>query len=215
MTLHTRVYLDGPIDGEAAFKLALAAVCTAAGRASDIEGAKIDRQAEGDLPDWVKSIEPGSTNKQGFTYTPEWIEMQRATRASISTVPGQGLPAWTDCFYMTDGSPLAAEDIYEGEGEDRYLDQRACHLSVSWDTGYSYSDGGIDCSTLHARAIVLLHSWLPDGVKLRWVNEYSGDEYEGLDGLETLTAAGVEAGEWFRNVALPAIAAEIKKRGEA
>ncbi|AXK88563.1 hypothetical protein SAMN05421776_12138 [Nocardia farcinica] len=183
MTLHTRVAIVQKIDPKAAFQLALSAICTAAGEEHRIETAKVN--------------EPEDYGRDGVL--------------CIGTVIGQGLPGIVECDFRT-GGPLYAEDYY-GNDEDtepddtRWLCTPACWLEIGWDTGYGYrSPEGLGCSALHARAITFMHKALSEmGIEMRWYNEFDARWHPGIENLDTLSAAGLEADLWFRTTALPAI----------
>lgn len=210
MTLDTRVYLTGPIDGETAFTLALQAICDAAGRSNAPSTTWIERIAKGDIPKWAQD-RMGAKLGDGTELDEAWLARQAHTRDAIYSTLGQGLPAITDVTFNADGTPLATEDVWsDDDPEDRYIIQRACRVELSWDTAYSYRDSiNHGCSALHAHALTLLASRLPDGVTVRWRNEYSGDIYDGVtpESLRDFCGNGVEADAWFQTVALPAIAA--------
>lgn len=110
--------------------------------------------------------------------------------------PGQGFNAWLTVAYRPDG-PLAVEDVYDEE----WLAQKACAVSISFDTGYSYQDEFGNCSALHGRYIRALQLWAEDhGATLAWQNEFTGEVFDGLDGLENFAGEGDEAAAWSRDV---------------
>lgn len=194
MTLNTKILLDGPISGQAAFDLGLKALLLAAGRQDEFATVLVERTAAGQMPEW------------GI------LESHRARNDKIETQVGQGLPGIVECEFLSDGSPLATEDIYEeedlGDGDvERYLTTRACGVRLSWDTGYAYRDRGLDCTKLHALALIDLHESLPEGVTMRWVNEYSDEMHSGIEGIEGFLGHGDSAQQWFSNVVLPMIEA--------
>jgi hypothetical protein len=196
MTLNTHVWLHGPIHGEVAFTLALQAILDAADRGAELDAVRVEYDDNGG---W-------SSRCTGHDL--------------LQTVP-QGLPAWTCCWYRHDGSPVATDDRLEqfdarwhSEEDPPGIEQRKCQVEISWDTAYGYSERGIGCTELHARALVLLHSWLPEGVTLTWQNEFSGEIFDGLTGLEGFLGDGAKANDWYRNVAAPAIAAHIAAQGQ-
>lgn len=126
----------------------------------------------------------------------------------------QGLPALLDVSYRP-GAALTPEDpgCDEDCDEDcsRTYHARVCWLYIDFDTTYSYRDErGWGCGDLHAAMLGELGQWLDaQGVKWEWRNEFSGDVWGGDDRyvrLVDLGKGGAEAGAWFRNVALPAIA---------
>lgn len=181
MTLNTQVWLKGPIDSEEAFTLALDAICQAAERPQDAKSAKVFREPN-----------------------------------QISTRAGQGLPAWLWLDRDPNGGALYTDDQYDtndvGSPDRPYLTNFACAVSFSWDTAYSSREGAngdVDCDLLHARALVYVHGHLPPGVTLKWRNEYTGDVFDGVDGLESLIESGADAQNWFWTVAAPVIAAHL------
>lgn len=189
MTLRTDIYVMDPIDARAVFhhvnKLIGANDCT---KWSDRQD-KTWRNGEG-------FIEPGN----------EW---------TISNDPDQGLPAWLIVSYRPD-VPLrtpeqsAEHDEWCDKDCDGEYHPQPCWLTVDLDTAYAYKVNGEGCGDLHARLIAELGSWLAHrGISWRWRNEFSGDIYDGYDGLETLARAGIEAAHWYRNIVLPAIAPEL------
>lgn len=207
MTLDTRIWLHGPIDGDTAFRLALRALLAAADREAETSTAQVVEHAAGTLPDWLAVHAHSSGDPAGAAAR---AEKYRRRHDTISTVIGQGLPGIVECDYHADGSPLASEDVYDEDEGEGYLSQRACQVQLSWDTGYGYEvRKGFGCTELHARALVLLHASLPDGVTMTWRNEYSGEVFDGLDGLPGFLGDGGAANDWFRNVALPAVTADI------
>lgn len=191
MTLHTRVAITGPIPTRTAFDLALQAVCTAAGEAARIATAQIEGPED--------CYEPGVRR--------------------IGSVIGQGLPALTWCTFRPDG-PLHPEDAYDDEyaeeGEEPYFMSPACSLMLHWDTAYGFTGpNGMGCSDLHSIAIAHVCQELTKrGLGMHWHNEYTGEWHLGIENLDTLSAAGLEADLWYRNTALPAIALHIASEGE-
>jgi hypothetical protein len=128
---------------------------------------------------------------------------------TTQTTIGQGLPAWTRMTYRVSGEPFPS---YTQDPDD-YDDPKtfpASYANISFDTSYGYRDPFGGCATLHARFLVHLHQ---KGYTFAWVNEFTGELYEGLDGLEKFMDGGAEAEEWFQTVVLPVIESEM--RGEA
>ena len=217
MTLDTRIWLHGTIKGEDAFALSLHALLKAAGHKTEVGTGHTRRYSAGELPEWVADVKPGDKMLNGSDWTEERIEMHRAKRDSISTVIGQGLPGIVDCDFRADGSPLAPEDVHEefdsrwhDSPEEVTVEQRACQVQLSWDTAYSYNEGGMGCTELHARALVNLFQTLPAGVTMTWQNEFTGDVFAGLDGLVEFLGDGSSARSWFNNEAMPAILASMQ-----
>jgi hypothetical protein len=114
--------------------------------------------------------------------------------------PGQGFDAWLSVHHRTDG-PLATEDVWVDDDGYRYLDQKACTVMVNFDTAYGYQDRLGGCASLHGRYIVMLDRWAKDhGATLEWRNEFTGEFFKGLDGLEDFGGEEVRAAEWLDQV---------------
>lgn len=139
----------------------------------------------------------------------DWRTKEPTGIWSLDNEPGQGFAAWLMMSYRP-GADLYTEDVYDEDGDDKWLVSRACSFKLSFDTGYGYRNGGEGCGDLHARFIASLYHWMiatdPDA-SLVWHNEFTGDYFDNLDGLDTLGDAGDDAREWVNNVVLPAIAA--------
>jgi len=138
----------------------------------------------------------------------------------LMTTVGQGLPAWV-CFrgrYDAEGNSIAYREFEEVEveetpGYDDYVTtHHACWVSFWFDTAYSYRDeNGLDAGSYHASLLIDLAPWLAErGADWEWVNEFTGDTYNRLNGIETLVTSGEAADAWFRNFALPAVNNEIQ-----
>lgn len=134
-------------------------------------------------------------------------------RRSIGNEPGQGFPAWLTVYYRPDG-PLATEDVWDEDGDYRWLAQKACTVAINFDTSYFYNDEFGGCSDLHARYIAMLVLWAEErGAALEWRNEYSGEYFEGTDGLKDFSRNGKEAGAWAAE-ALPAVLSNLAEEGK-
>jgi hypothetical protein len=81
------------------------------------------------------------------------------------------------------------------------------YAEFSFDTGYGYKQDGRGCSDLHGTFLVKAYReyFEPRGVDFVWKNEFTGDLYKNLDGIETLLDGGAEATAWFENVLIPAV----------
>lgn len=170
MTLHTIVHLSGPIEIESAFDLALRAILTAADEMHRHGTAIIERD-------------------------PEW--MKRYVERYVGTKLGQGLPGITDAQALTDGARFQPEE--PEEGEEPWGDRLAWDVSVSWDTAYGYSGKTWDsASALHGAALTALHGGLPDGVTMRWQNEFTSEWFDGLEGLDEFMGEGPRADAFAR-----------------
>ena len=114
-----------------------------------------------------------------------WVADKSSTEMTRWNRVGQGFDAWFITHYR-EGAPLYVEDQYETEDfEEPYLTSPACYMSLDFDTAYGYR--GVDgegCDDLHASYIVKLHDWLAKkGVRIRWKNEFTGEIFDGIDGL--------------------------------
>lgn len=199
MTLDTRIYVHDPVDVYELFR----------------EGQRLlhitDLDPKRDLrtPDrmvWKDDAE--TVFRDG-----KWVEDTDGER-SIGNQFGQGLPAILRINYR-EGGPLKpnADDC------DRYCDdpcdresphKPAMWCEISLDTTYGYETAIGGCGDLHAVLIAAFGHWLTQrGVTFSWMNEFTGDVYQGTDGLDTLSENGEKAAAWFRDVAQPAIEARI------
>ena len=133
---------------------------------------------------------------------------------TIGNKVGQGLCALLDVAYRP-ACPLRAagqhkEWCEEDDGCEGGSYCTPCWSEVSFDTAYSYREGGEGCGDLHARLVAELGQWLDaKGIRWQWKNEFTGDIFDRYDGLTELGSGGAEASDWFRNIAAPAIAAHI------
>ncbi len=95
----------------------------------------------------------------------------RGDRTSIGTVIGQGLPGITTA---------------KGYDDNRQLRDPLPHdAEVAWDTVYGHhSRVWPTVEALHGAALVALHATLPEGVTMRWRNEYTGEWFDCLGGLD-------------------------------
>jgi len=127
---------------------------------------------------------------------------------------GQGFDAWLMTQYRAGDKPLYAEDQYddyssEGEEPDLHLVTPACYMSIDFDTAYGYQSPVGGCADLHSLYIVALHDWLAEkGVRIKWQNEFTGEYFDGLDGLEDFGHSGEDAREWFHSI-LPGVLAHL------
>lgn len=192
MTLDTRITLDGPITGPEAFDLALGALLDAANRGAERTTAQIERNSRGSVATWLK---PDATEEQ--------VERWRRTTDQITTVIGQGLPGIVEAEYIEGGRLPEWRD----EDEPERVLRTECSVALSWDTAYSYSEGGLDCTSLHASALLHLKESLPEGVTMRWQNEYTGRWHGGVEpeDLRDFLGGGDSAQAWFLNVVVPFI----------
>lgn len=127
---------------------------------------------------------------------------------------GMGLCALLDVTYGQDG-PLVHRCwswCHEHEcdkDEDSPRQNGWSATIVSFDTAYSYrGENGESCSDLHARLVRALGQWLDArGLPWKWQNEYTGEWFDGYDGLDEFGDAHKATGadDWFRNAVMPAI----------
>lgn len=188
MGLRTRVWLSGPIDGKAAFKLAIAAVMRAAGRDAETTKIRTTLCPAGEPPAWlVARIKPEVLAADPALADP-FIEPFDA----ISTELDQGLPAVIRGRFHADNAPLTV--TFGDEGEHTHI----CQVEVSWETSYGYCAKDLDSTGLHAVALCHLAVALPDGVTLRWRNEYTGVVYDGVtaDALTDFAGTGKSPATW-------------------
>lgn len=193
MTLNTRVMLDGPITGREAFELALGAILDAANRGDERTTAIVERNARGSLPKWTDRLDP------------EMADRHRYRSDFIRTQIGQGLPGIVECKYI-EGGRLEVE--WDDEDTDEpWQTQRACAAEISWDTAYGYKDNGLTCTMLHVSALIHLRDALPEGVTMRWQNEFTGEWHDGLEeeDLKDFLGGGDSAMEWFNGAVVPYI----------
>lgn len=166
------------------------------------------------------------TDEQDSTWRKGESFVEPANPWTISNNPGQGLPAWLMLYYRP-GAPLRTPEQAAEHDEDCNLPEnsiyvpewgpcdgehhrRACWLTVSFDTAYSYEDErGYGCGDLHADYVSRLGQWLDkQGVRWEWENEFTGEVHTGYSRLIELASGGFEATAWFKTTVLPAIAAE-------
>jgi hypothetical protein len=122
--------------------------------------------------------------------------------------PGQGFNAWLSVYYKPDG-PLSAEDVWDVDGEYRWLSEKACTVKINFDTAYGYRDEFGGCSELHGRYIVALNRWAEGhGATLEWHNEFTGDYFKGLDGLSEFGGEGEKAADWVKDIMKKLVAGE-------
>lgn len=142
----------------------------------------------------------------------KWSEVEDPEIMDLSNQVGQGFDAWLLTKYRKNG-PLYTEDQYdeyededEEDGIHRYLTDPACFMKLDFDTAYGYTHPEIGgCSQLHAHYIVALHDWLATkGVRIKWQNEFTGDYFDGLDGLDDFAGDGDKARDWFKSI-LPGV----------
>ena len=198
MTLDTRVYVTAPVDPHNLFH-----ACQLALSLYD------DQQREPGKQKW--SDKPAS-------YYPGRL---------LSNEPMQDLPGWLMLHYRETGMYRTPEDSAEhlhcNHPASGYFDRGAeicdeaehdpaCWVEISIDTAYGYRDRqGRGCGALHAELVDLIGAWLDERqISWRWMNEFTGQVFNGRDGLHTLGQSGEEAREWFTNRALPVILAHMQ-----
>lgn len=196
MTLNTKVRILGPVDPQELFEHFVHLM------GHDLQGSTAERQ-----------------HPDKFQATYDRIDQPDGEVRFMTTV-GQGLPAWF-CLhgrYDAVGESMAYREVEEVEveevpGYDDYVTvNHACWISIWFDTSYNYRDAdGLNAGAYHAKLLIDLAPWLSErGADWEWVNEYTSDMYNKLDGIATLVTGGDAADAWFRNFALPAINNEIQ-----
>lgn len=136
---------------------------------------------------------------------------------TIANRLGQDLPGIWDVDYRP-GAPLFTEDVGHDDDCDEdcsgnYHD-KACWLTASIDTTYSYRDEHGGCGNLHAWFIAQLINWCNErSAKWEWYDESGGEWYSSAEDLVHLCTSGAAAQNWFRNIVQPAIEADAASRG--
>lgn len=123
---------------------------------------------------------------------------------SISTTPGQGLPAWTFIHHGADGAWRAPEAKHEDD-----VPQPRHFAAIKFNTVYSYTGpNDIDCTQLHALLMHDVADWLePQGIPWQWRNEYTDEIHDQYEGFEAFIGHGIDAMQWLNTVVIPAIQA--------
>lgn len=158
----------------------------------------------------------------------------RAGQKQILNEPMQGLPAWLWIYYGQDG-PMrhtcdkwcatevgpakwdeTGERFHDAEEVAEHAKWIASNptengwaaIEVTFDTAYGYHGAnGETCSQLHARLIAQLGAWLDKrDAPWKWQNEYTGEWFDGYDGLAEF-ASDRGATDWFHNEVAPLILA--------
>lgn len=142
------------------------------------------------------------------------------TPGKISNRAGQGNRSMLDITYGLDG-PIdeQVEGLIEYEREraaypdepdygisDWYAPLPYC-AKIRLDTAYGFDEPGIgSCSDLHGAIILAVAAFAADyATGIMWRNEYTGEWFEGFDGLDDFATNGASALSWFENLALPAM----------
>lgn len=112
--------------------------------------------------------------------------------AEYANPPGQGLPAWLEVAYATDG-PIIDPYLAEKDEEGWPHDPPHC-LKVWLDTTYGYTaDNGAGCGDLHAWIVLEVGLWCEArNLRYRWNDESSGVWYDSV--LDVLTLGDPERG---------------------
>lgn len=151
-----------------------------------------------------------------------FVENQDYRSGSLSNEPGQGLDAWYHQVWWDRKQTLSSDvEDYVLEDYDSVEDFNMLveeHLStvalvgeyygrLSFDTSYGFNSYGLGASGLHASYIFRLveEFFAPLGVDVVWRNEFTGEHFVNVDGLETLVDVGESAEVWFNTVVLPAV----------
>ena len=163
------------------------------------------------------------------------IDEHHPGRKEIFNPGGIGLDAWLWIYYGADGPMTHVHDEWcateagpakwDSDGEvmvtqedvDQHTAEVAAHptmngwaaIEVTFDTAYGYrGPDGESCSQLHARLIAQLGAWLDrKGLPWKWQNEYSGEWFDGYDGLAEFAGAHKSTGAaaWFESTVVPFI----------
>lgn len=159
--------------------------------------------------------------------TPDDVEPKREQdKCGYSEIwhpAGIGLSAWLLMKYRPGGPSMAECPRYDHEDDEEYAQSVEWHngqpmnngfgcIQVNWDTAYSYrGPQGESCSELHAALIAALGVWCDKrGIAWKWKNEFTGEWFDGMDGLQEFAGDYANGpSQWFNNVAMPAILAEI------
>jgi hypothetical protein len=146
-----------------------------------------------------------------------------ATRepGSIRNRIGQGNRSMLDITYAIDGpideQPDARREYEESRAKypddedygisDYYAPVSYC-TKIDLDTGYGFQEEGIGgCSDLHAAIIMAVAAFAADyGSEIMWRNEFTGEWFSGLDGLDAFAGNAVSAMDWFQNTVKPLFA---------
>jgi hypothetical protein len=125
----------------------------------------------------------------------------------IENIPGQGFDARLRVYYGTDG-PLTdfepdSEFPDDEESAVRWPEPHA--IRVWWDTPLGHEGpNGETAGDLLTSYVEGLGTWLDDrDVRWLWVEENSGEVFEGLTGLDKLRAEGASGRDLMTNVIAP------------
>lgn len=232
MTLSTDIYILDRVDPKQVFFQ-----CQALLSQYDEQGRKPESQKWEEYQDgtWKRDLDitaddlvtPGRefTNREGGRRV--WVAFPDGYWSRNNSV-GQGLPAWLLTKYRIDAPLQPEEQVLEHDkwccldGEpDEICDleshrEQACWMKVDFDTAYGYRhpQTGWNCGDLHAALVTQLGLWL-NKQELRWCwrNEYTGDIYQGHDGIDTLSEGAVDACAWFETMVKPAITVLAAEQG--
>ena len=153
----------------------------------------------------------------------------------LSNPGGIGADAWLITYYGADG-PVpphsCTDDCYLDDpehveaGESRCMDARSrdegdprysgwASMVISFDTAYGHrGPDGEGCAELHRKYIEVLHDHVTrKGLQIKWQNEFTGEWFDGLAGLDELAKGGADAHDWFSRAVLPALNALTRTPG--
>lgn len=132
----------------------------------------------------------------------------------IANPMGIGLPALLEIQYGADGPMIHRCDSFcdsgctDVQGDDP-RDNGWAAIEVSFDTSYGYrGPDGEGCSDLHARLVRAVGQWCEQrGLPWKWQNEFTGEWFNGMDGLDQFGNAFQSTGaeSCFTDVVMPAI----------
>lgn len=129
------------------------------------------------------------------------------TPGLIENTPGQGFDARLRVYYGTDGPlPDFEPDSEYPDDEDYAVRWPEPHaIRVFWDAPIGHEGpNGETAGDLLASYVEGLGTWLDErDVRWLWVEENSGEVFEGLTGLDKLRAAGASGRDFVNNIVAP------------
>lgn len=167
----------------------------------------------------------GGDDEWGPDHLPA-VEKSRSWRGTnrIGTVVGQGFHAITEVEFDPTG-PLYAQDathrdLDPDDYSEEYADKvayPACTYLLDMDTAYGYrSVSGLGAWGLHLAAIYQLREWVGSaGGSLKFQDESTGEWFDGMsdEGFMSVLDSGRQASNWFHNIVMPVIDAEVAAEG--
>lgn len=136
-----------------------------------------------------------------------FIEFSEAGQGSHNTIVYAGEEVVeTKSYNWTNENVRWGSVIGQGLPGIVWVELYDTYYEVSYDTGYGYRDGGLNCTELHVSAMLWLEELLPEGtVIVEWMNEYTGEWNKTVDGsigpgVVEFLRGGDNALEWFTEV---------------